>query len=309
MNITVRQLEVFACAARALSFTQAAGQLGISQPALSETIRRMEGELGVRLFERSTRRLALTQEGRALAGLAEEVARDVRTGLQDIAERGARRPRVTIALLPSIAAALLPGAADALRHAFPDAELNVCDVLHERAVALVEDGIADIAVTMRPASDLLAYEPLGTDRVHLLMRKGHPLAGRGPLPWSALGAYPFVALARTTSVRKQVDGGLAAADAAVVPRFEVEQIPSAVALVAAGLGVTALPELTFAMFPRAGLATRLLERPVVTRAFGLITRAGRPLSPAAQALAEGLRRAFADHRPLIGAGRAATQKS
>lgn len=307
MNITVRQLEVFACAARALSFTQAAQQLGISQPALSETIRRMEGELGLRLFERSTRRLALTKEGRALAGLAEEVARDVRTGLQDIALRGARRPRVTIALLPSIAAALLPRAADHLRAEFPEAELNVCDVLHERAVALVEDGIADLAVTMRPASERLAYEPLGADRVHLLMRRGHALSGRAPIGWRALQAHSFVALARTTSVRTLVDGGLAAADAAVVPRFEVEQIPSAVALVAAGLGVTALPELTFAMFPRTGLATRPLEQPIVMRAFGLLSRAGRPLSPAAAALAAGLRGAFAAHRPLIGARRTATQ--
>lgn len=309
MNITVRQLEVFACAARAMSFTQAAGLLGISQPALSESIRRMEGELGFRLFDRTTRRLSLTPEGRALAGLAEEVSRDMRAGLQDIAARGIRRPRVTVALLPSIAAALLPLAADTLRRDFPDAELNVCDVLHERAVALVEDGIADIAVTMRPSGDLLAYEPLGTDRVHLLMRRGHALAGRGPLPWSALAGHPFVALARTTSVRKQVDAGLAAADVAVTPRFEVEQIPSAVALVAAGLGVTALPELTFAMFPRAGLVTRPLEAPVVARAFGLITRAGRPLSPAARALAEGLRLAFAQHRPLIGGGRAGNQQA
>lgn len=309
MNVTVRQLEVFACAARAMSFTEAARLLGISQPALSESIRRMEGELGVRLFGRTTRSLALTPEGRALAGLAEEVARDVREGVADIVARGARRPRVTIALLPSIAAALLPPAADALRQDFPDAELNVCDVLHERAVALVEDGIADLAVTMRPMGEHLAYEPLGTDRVHLLMRRGHALSGRTPLPWGALAGHPFVALARTTSVRKQVDAGLAAADVAVTPRFEVEQIPSAVALVAAGLGVTALPELTFAMFPRAGLVTRPLEKPVVARAFGLITRAGRPLSPAADALAQGLRAAFAQHRPLIGRGRAGTHQS
>lgn len=309
MNVTVRQLEIFACAARAPSFTDAAATLGISQPALSESIRRMEGELGVRLFDRTTRSLSLTPEGRALAGLAEEVAREVRTGLRDIVERGARRPRVTVALLPSIAAALLPTAADSLREGFPDAELHVCDVLHERALALVEDGSADLAVTMRPSGDLLAYEPLGTDRVHLLMRRGHPLSGRTPLPWRALAGQSFVALARTTSVRKQVDAGLAAADVAVTPRFEVEQIPSAVALVAAGLGVTALPELTFAMFPRAGLVTRPLEKPVVARAFGLITRAGRPLSPAALRLAEGLRTAFAQHRPLIGRGRAATQQT
>ncbi|MGU3496144.1 LysR family transcriptional regulator [Xanthobacteraceae bacterium A53D] len=305
MNITVRQLEVFACAARAMSFTQAAAQLGISQPALSESIRRMETELGLRLFDRTTRKLALTREGRALAGLAEEVARDVRAGLQDIATRGGRRPRVTVALLPSIAAALLPQAADGLRATFPDVELSVCDVPHERAVAMVEDGIADLAVTMRPASDMLAYEPLGADRVHLLMRRGHPLAGRGPLPWAALTGHDFVALARSTSVRKLVDGGLAAADVAVAPRFEVEQIPSAYALVAAGLGVTALPELTFAMIPREGLVARPLNKPVVTRAFGLLTRAERPLSPVGQALAEGLKAAFAGYVPLMGRGRAA----
>lgn len=294
MNVTVRQLEVFACAARALSFTEAAQTLGISQPALSESIRRMEAELGLRLFDRTTRRLNLTKDGEALAGLAEEVVRDVRAGLQDIAERGQRRPRVCIALLPSIAAAILPQATDALRRAFPEAELAVCDVLHERVVGLVEDGVADLAVTMRPAGDQLAYEPLGADDVYALMRRDHPLAGRGALAWGALAGHPFVALARSTSVRRLVDGGLAAADVALAPRFEVEQIPSAVALVAAGLGVTALPALTFAMFPRQGLVTRRLEKPVVRRALGLITPTRRALSPAAAALAEGLRAAFRD---------------
>lgn len=292
MNVTVRQLEVFVCAARALSFTEAAQTLGISQPALSESIRRMEAELGLRLFDRTTRRLSLTKDGEALAGLAEEVVRDVRAGLQDIAERGQRRPRVCIALLPSIAAAILPAATEALRRAFPDAELAVCDVLHERAVGLVEDGVADLAVTMRPAGDLLTYEPLGADDVYALMRRDHPLAGRGALAWGALAGHPFVALARSTSVRRLVDGGLAAADVALAPRFEVEQIPSAVALVAAGLGVTALPALTFAMFPRQGLVMRRLEKPVVRRALGLITPTRRALSPAAAALAGGLRAAF-----------------
>ena len=300
MNITVRQLEVFACAARALSFTEAAATLGISQPALSESIRRIETELGLRLFDRTTRRLSLTDDGRALAGVAEEVVRDVRNGIQDIASRGGRRPRVCVALLPSIAASLLPPAADDLRRTFPDAELMVCDVLHERAVGLVEDGIADLAVTMRPAGEGLLYEPLGADRMHLVMRRDHALAGRGALPWQALSGHPFVALARTTSVRRLVDAGLAAADIALTARYEVEQIPSAVALVAAGLGVTALPELTFAMFPRQGLATRPLEQPVLSRALGLISRANRPLSPAAQTLADGLRAAFHAARPLIG---------
>ncbi|MBB6307973.1 LysR family transcriptional regulator [Xanthobacter tagetidis] len=292
MNITIRQLEVFAAAARAPSFTQAAGMLGISQPALSETIRRIEQELGVRLFERTTRKVALTADGRALAGLAEEVVRDVRSGLRDIAERGARRPRIAIALLPSIASAILPQAVAGLRAQYPEAEVSVFDVLHERAAALVEEGVADLAVTMRPVGDTLAFEPLGADRMHLITSRGHPLAGRTPLAWAALAPFAFVALARTTSVRRMVDNAMAAADLALVPRYEVEQIPSAVALVASGLGITALPELTFAMFPRKGVAVRPLQAPLVARGLGLITRAGRELSPAAAALAAAVRAAF-----------------
>jgi DNA-binding transcriptional LysR family regulator len=292
MNITIRQLEVFAAAARAPSFTQAAGMLGISQPALSETIRRIEQELGVRLFERTTRKVALTADGRALAGLAEEVVRDVRSGLRDIAERGARRPRIAIALLPSIASAILPQAVAGLRAQYPEAEVSVFDVLHERAAALVEEGVADLAVTMRPVGNTLAFEPLGADRMHLITSRGHPLAGRTPLAWAALAPFAFVALARTTSVRRMVDNAMAAADLALVPRYEVEQIPSAVALVASGLGITALPELTFAMFPRKGVAVRPLQAPLVARGLGLITRAGRELSPAAAALAAAVRAAF-----------------
>lgn len=292
MNVTIRQLEVLGATARAASFTEAAARLGISQPALSETIRRIEQELGLRLFERTTRRVVLTAEGRALAGLAEEVVRDVRLGLKDVVERGERRPRVAIALLPSLASALLPAAVDHLRAVYPLADLSVFDVLHERAGALVMEGVADMAVTMRPTDEDLAFEPLGADVFHLVAPRGHALAGRGALPWARLAGHPFVALARSTSVRRMVDNAMATADLALAARYEVEQIPSAVGLVRAGLGVTALPAFTFAMFDRRGLSLRPLRAPEVSRALGLVRRRERPASPAELRLAEGVRLAF-----------------
>lgn len=298
MNVTIRQLEVFAATARAASFTEAAVRLGISQPALSETIRRIEHELGLRLFERTTRKVMLTAEGLALAGLAEEVVRDVRLGLKDVVERTARRPRLAIALLPSLASALLPAAVDHLRAEYPLADLSVFDVLHERAGGLVMEGVADMAVTMRPSDEELTFEALGADLFHLVTPRGHKLAGRGPLPWARLAGHPFVALAPSTSVRRMVDNAMAGADLALAARYEVEQIPSAVGLVRAGLGITALPAFTFAMFDRRGLALRPLHAPEVSRALGLVMRKGRTFSPAALRLAEGVRRAFRQ----IGAG-------
>src|SRR5687767_5771011 len=143
MNITLRQLEILVAAADAGSFSKAAEMLGVSQPSLSETIRRIEAELGLRLFDRTTRSLVLTADGRHAVAVARELVRDVKLAFDSIARRRqGRQGRVTVAALPSVACAILPGAVGAFARALPGVEIAVLDVLHERAVALVGDGIA-----------------------------------------------------------------------------------------------------------------------------------------------------------------------
>lgn len=292
MNLTIRQFEILAAAARAKSFSEAAATLGISQPALSGTIRKIEEETGMRLFERTTRRLALTAEGRLVAAMAEEMVRDFRSTIESISARSlGRRGRISIATLPSVACSMLPAAIHKFRRQFPLIEIAVADVLHERAEALVADGLADLAVTIRPARhEELVFEELADDLLHLVCRADDPLAqGRGPLAWSALSKRPFVGLSRNSSVRRMTDSALVDGHPAVQPIYEVEQIPSAVSLVRAGLGVTALPSLTFAMFPREGLAMRPLKSPVVRRRIGLVTLRGRILSAPVRAFIAELR--------------------
>jgi len=287
MNLTIRQLETLAAAARAKTFSEAALKIGVSQPALSGMIKKIEAEIGLRLFERTTRSLALTPDGRHVAAIAEEVVHDFRNAVESISARSlGRRGRLTLAVLPSVACALLPPVLQRFHRNFPRVEVAMHDVLHERAVAMVQEGLADIAVTIRPARiDELDFEEIANDELHLVCRNDDRLAkGRGPVPWSALAAAPFVGLARNSSVRRMTDSALVDGYPAVQPIYEVEQIPSAVALVRAGLGVTALPTLTFAMFPREGLATRPLNDPVVRRRIGLVTYKGRLLSLPARAL-------------------------
>ena len=294
MNITLRQLQVFAAASRARSFSEAADKLGISQPSLSGTINKIETQLGLRLFDRTTRSLLLTADGRDLAAVADDLVRDFETALSGIAARSAgQRGRVSIAVLPSIAATILPGVLSTFAKEFPEVDIAIHDVLQDRAVALVRNGVVDFSITTQAASfPELHYDEIGSDPYFLVCRRNHPLA-HGPAPsWREIAKHPFVSLSSTTSVRRFVDVALGRAEVVIHPRYEVEQIPSAVALVAAGLGVTALPALTLSMFNKKGVISRSIAEPAIPRRIGVLVLKKRSLSVPAQFLLERVRNSF-----------------
>lgn len=303
MNFTHRQFEILIAAADATSFSAAADALGISQPSLSESIRRIETALGVRLFERTTRSLKLTEDGRFAAAVAREAVRDFRRALDRLASRGGgRQGRIAVAALPSIASAALPEALHAFARTHPGMTVGLHDVQHERAIALVTEGIADFAVTIKPAQlDELVFEEVGADNPHLVCRTDHPLARKSSVRWRELAEQPFIGITRISSVRRLTDAAFVHAETAIEPRYEVEQIPSAIALVEAGLGVTALPSLTFSMFRGRDLVARPLTEPRLRRNVGFVTLAERVLPEAAAALMQDLRKTLARH---LRAGRA-----
>jgi LysR family transcriptional regulator, carnitine catabolism transcriptional activator len=273
MILTIRQLEVLVAAADTASFSEAAQLLGISQPSLSETIRRMEAETGLRLFDRSTRSVALTSQGRHAVAVAREMLRDFRRGMEAIGRSdGRQRAHLTIAGLPSIACAILPTALRRFLAAFPDVEVSVHDLLHERAVARIEEGQADLALTIRPARlGNCRFEELGADILQCVCAPDHPLAAADKVTWSDLAPYPFVGLARNSSVRRMTDAAFVNCGVFVEPAYELEQIPSALALVEAGLGVSALPALTLTMTRGADIVAKPLSEPQMQRRLGVLT--------------------------------------
>ncbi|MBX9843708.1 MAG: LysR family transcriptional regulator [Xanthobacteraceae bacterium] len=152
MNLTQRQLEILVAAADAESFSAAAERLGISQPSLSESIRRIEREIGTQLFSRTTRSLKLTDDGRHAAAIARDIVRDFKAALERLASRGGgRQGRISIAALPSIACAVLPVAIQAFAREHPAIDIALNDVQHDRAIQLVTEGAVDLALTVRPA--------------------------------------------------------------------------------------------------------------------------------------------------------------
>src|SRR5262245_7984303 len=129
MNLTHRQFEVLIAAADADSFSAAAQRLGISQPSLSESIRRIERELGIRLFDRTTRSVKLSAEGRHVVAVAREIVRDFRRALERLAAHTQEaQGRITVAALPSVACAALPAALGDLRREHPAVEVVIHDV-------------------------------------------------------------------------------------------------------------------------------------------------------------------------------------
>jgi LysR family carnitine catabolism transcriptional activator len=116
------------------------------------------------------------------------------------------------------------------------------------------------------------------------------LAGRKQVRWRDLGGRSFIGITRISSVRRLTDAAFVHAEIAIEPRYEVEQIPSAVALVEAGLGVTALPSLTFSMFRGRNLAARPLFEPRLRRNVGFVTLAARTLPNGADVLMRAIRR-------------------
>lgn len=288
MNITLRQLQVFAAASRARSFSEAADKLGISQPSLSGTISKIETQLGLRLFDRTTRSLILTADGRELAATADDLVRDFEAALSGIAARSAgKRGRVSIAVLPSVAATVLPDVLGAFVKEYPGIDVSVHDLLQDRAVAMMRNGVVDFAVTTQAADyPELQFEEFGADPFYLVCKRNHPLARQKSVTWRETVDYPFIALSATTSVRRFADIAMGQSELLIRPRYEVEQIPSAVALVAAGLGITALPSLTLAMFSHRALVMRPLVEPVVQRRLGVLTLKERTPSAPARFLLE-----------------------
>ena len=156
------------------------------------------------------------------------------------------------------------------------------DCLSAPVIASVMEGAADFGLTIKPEPmPKLSYRPLLTDDFCLVCRSDDPLANGGPVPWSVFREHPFVAMSPASSVRRMTDAAFLQAGLTVKQLFECAHLATTGNLVIAGLGITALPELTLPILGVAGLSVRRLIRPIITRRLGIVTRAGRPLRPPA----------------------------
>src|SRR4051812_23779186 len=147
MNVTFRQLQAFAAVAAAGSFTRAAERLHVTQSAVSVLIRELEADLGIRLFDRTTRRVEITEAGIDFRAGAEKLIADMEHAVRhthDLVER--KRGRITVAAPPLLAAAFLPRTIQAFQRAYPGIRVALIDVPTDQIVSRVKSGEADLGV-------------------------------------------------------------------------------------------------------------------------------------------------------------------
>lgn len=299
MKPSLRQLECFRAVAEAGHFSRAAERLGMSQPALSQAVRELEEGLGTRLFDRTTRRVDLTEAGRlfrdtALAGLGEI---DRAVGLvQDLA--ALRRGVVRLAAPPLLAATVLPRVLRAIGAALPGLDIRLEDLGTDLIVDRLRSGRAEIGIgTFPPETEGLAVTLLLRDRLAAVMRADHPLAASGALGWAALGDQPVVVLTRESGLRLLTEMGFQAAGLVCRPAHEVHQIHTALALVDELGGVAVLPVYAASAFHGRDFRVVPLTAPVVSREIALARLQDKAPSPAAQAVAQRLIQDFRKHLP------------
>lgn len=286
-DLSTRQLRAFLALADRASFTRAAEAVHLSQPAFSALIQALEDAVGARLFDRTTRSVQLTPEGRLFEPSARRLLAGMAEALQDLGDQvERRRGRVHIAALPSLAAGWLPALFAEFRAAWPGVELALSDQLSDACVDLVRGGQADFALASggtRPADAAgLAMQPLCTDRFHLVCRADHPLASMARPSLRRIAQYPFVHMTRNSSVRQALEAALH--PLAMNTVLEVEQLATVMGMVEAGVGISVVPTLTLYQFRRETLAIRPIPLPQLTRRIYLVRRRDGSLSVAAQTL-------------------------
>jgi DNA-binding transcriptional LysR family regulator len=286
VKFSLSDLEAFVAVAELASFRKAADSVHLSQPALSRRIGKLEGALGVRLFDRTTRTVNLTAVGRDFAAKARGLLDELERSLLAMGEVAATRAgEVTVACVPSAAYYFLPDVIRRYHERFPRIRLRIVDEAANTVLAAVTRGEADFGINFIGTQDPdVDFQPILKEPFVAACRRDHPLAARRKVKWAELGAYDFMTVSKSSGNRLLID--LALADVRERPRwfYEVRHVSTLLGLVEAGLGVAAVPQLAMPGAGHPTLAAVPLVEPVVTRTLGLIRRQGRTLSPAAQEL-------------------------
>ena len=292
INWSSREIDVFLVLCETLSFRRTAERVHLSQPAVTGVIARLEEALGVRLFDRSTRQVQLTGPGQVFLAQAQRLRHMTEEAVRAVREVAALQVgQVAMAAMPSLVATVVPQAFARFRASHPGIGLQIMDTLSGPAFELVRAGRVDFALTAaNPAYADLDYLPLASDGFVLLIPQDHALASqRDPLDWAEVAELPHISMPLPSSVRQYADAAFLEHRIRFTPQFELEHLASLKALVAAGLGVAALPELAANVGSDKGMVRRPLRSPDLRRPIGLVTLRGRSLSPAAQAMVEVLR--------------------
>jgi LysR family hydrogen peroxide-inducible transcriptional activator len=292
---TLRQLQYVVAIAETRSFRRAADLCAVSQPSLSAQVAQLERALGVRLFERTKRRVLVTRAGEELLARARRVLHEA----DDLVEAATRLTdpfagTLRMGVIPTISPYLVPEIAPVLRARYPRLRLLWTEDKTGVLAAMLRAGDLDAALVAREA-DLgdVEAEVLGRDPFVLAAPLGHPLSVKAtPARARDLHGARVLLLDDGHCFRDQALAWCTRARAEELD-FRATSLGTLTQMVAGGAGVTLLPQLALATETRRGqVRTRPFAEPAPGRTLALVWRRGTALAPALRAVAGTIREVY-----------------
>lgn len=281
MAASIDQLLAFIAVADTGHFTRAAERLNLSQSSLSASIQRLEGMLGVRLFERHTRGCKLSEAGQALLDGARRMAQEwsrMESGATDFQKFG--RGRLSVAAPTVQCALLLPPILREFQAEYPGVRVELHDVAEQEVQALVRTGAADLGViSQTDTRDELIATPFYTDEYILVVPQEHKLARYKQVGWQHLAGESIIGPVKGNPVRKRLDATLAEKGLFLSYTHEVSLPWTMIGLAREGFGVAVLTTAVLPLIRWNKLEARPLVRPGITRTLVLLRAHGRSLDP------------------------------
>ena len=287
MDITLKQLRAFVTVANLGQFTLAADKLGSSQSAVSTLVRQLEQNLNLRLFDRHTRLLRLTQAGMDILPIAARAVADIEGMVESSRELNAlRRGKVTMAAGTVQAALMLPQLVHGFNKLHPEIAVELHDVAEKTVLEQVANGSVDLGIGTVPEDDTeLMATRMATDEFLVVLHADDPLVKLPELRWTDLADRRLIGPQRGNPIRDRLENELAR-NGIVLPLGKTMQevaLPlTIIGMVEAGLGVAIMTSAVTRLATSMGLVVRTPTEPHIKREVSLIQKRARTLSPAAR---------------------------
>ncbi|BEM15065.1 LysR family transcriptional regulator [Serratia marcescens] len=285
MNYSLKQLRVFVAIARHGSFSRAGEAIGLTQSAVSHSVKELEAEVGVRLLDRTTREVALTDAGLRLANRVERLLDELQAALLDARSFGVQRSgTVRVATSQTISAHLMPQCIAAGEREYPEIRIMLRDQAQQQVLHSVRNAEVDFGIVVDPVQAVdLECEAVLHEPFLLLCRDDHPFAEQQEVRWSALNGCRLVLQDYASGSRPLIDSALRQQGVEAQVVQEIGHPATLFPMVAEGIGISIFPALALPLPEGGRLRVRRLV-PEINRALMLVRRKNRSLTPAAEAI-------------------------
>lgn len=288
MSTTLRQLKAFVLVAEQNSFTKAAETLCLTQSALSGLIKELEQNLDVKLFDRTTRKLHLSDAGQRLLPQARRVLNEMSVLNDKVASlKSLHQGHVHLAVSQQLSASTLPKFIAKFCELHPNIQVTLTDCSVDEVVGHIENLEADLGIAPeRFYGDDLHSDVLFSSPFYLVLPKSHPFAKKDVIRWEDLLSERLITLNGPfiKSLQNELPANIS--NRIFNPDFEVNFLSTALGMARMGLGVTVCLLYAAEWVEQNGLTMRPISDPVVERKFLLYTHKNRSLSPASMAFKE-----------------------